>query len=183
MAGKAACATATTSSGVRGLGRMMSEPPLAWRSRSSVAIAAVRSAGSSVQKVVGPPSRSRRRGAGSFSRKSRLASLGGGRAKLRPIAIGSRTTLGASGTGYCGVVSTRSKWLGETRGLPSCTARMRPCARRRSTRTIGAVREPIAITRSGGSPSSIARDACVSPISDGGSARSSQRRRAAQKPF
>src|SRR3954452_24343797 len=88
-----------------------------------------------------------------------------------------RKTFGASGTGYSGVGTTRSKWRGEIRGKPRCTECIRPLERRRSSRTTGTLRRPVAMARSGGSPLSCARVeastlANVLPSSAGGTRRS-----------
>ena len=76
---------------------------------------------------------------------------------MRVSANGMRRTLGASGTGYSGVGTTRSKWRGEILGKPRWTVRVRPPERRRSSRTTGTLRRPVEMVRSGGSPSSWAR--------------------------
>ena len=111
-----------------------------------------------------PPSDRRMWGRGRLPSSSCSAAMGaGGRAK-RFIASGNRTTLSASRTGYCRVVTTRSNDLAGARGWPSRTMRVLPSLCSLIQRATGTERRPMPMTRSGqggwshrGSPRSDAR--------------------------
>ena len=60
-----------------------------------------------------------------------------------------RSTLPASGTKYCGVVTIRSNRLGRAHGRPRCTNLARPPDRSRIHRATGSLRRPAVTTRSG----------------------------------
>ena len=78
-----------------------------------------------------------------------FASLGCGGLRKRLIAIGRTSTLGRAGTGYCGVVMTRSNKSGSLRGLPELYQFRRAAALALIQRATGTLRRPMAITRSG----------------------------------
>ena len=132
--------TSNASVGVRGLPTTINVPPALAARSASLPAASLRAAKSSCHIGAVPPSDSSRCGRGRASSQACSSAVGSGGARNWFIASGRVMTLSAGGTGYCGVVMTRSnRPVGGTRmaqadeaGTPATVmsdpARDRDCA-------------------------------------------------------